>query len=200
MSEYRTKRFRVTELEMWGRLIKSWATRLDYIDQDLHNQPPRKEWANKWPDTTGTPSAVTVPDTDPKGTPRKWCLPAPVAVDVPRPDGSKVVLPMAVAMTVDEFKERVGAAAVVISEMPAQYTHVIIVQGGEKTMVMRLPPKDTLQGSEDDLIQGEPYEFADFYYYYFGNQAGKPPAKGDRRAIMRLHANRIGEYTLNNCI
>ena len=47
--------------------------------------------------------------------------------------------------------------------MPTQYTNVIIVQGNVETMVMRLPPKDTLQGSEDDLLNGWPYPIRPFY-------------------------------------
>lgn len=203
MSGIQTPRFRVTDLEMWGRLIKSWATRLDYVSQTLANQPPRINWVNPtWPGTVGTkPSAaaVDVRDVDGQGNPRDWCLPPMTPVNIPRPDGSSVALPNAVAMTVAEFSACTAAAGIPIAEMPTQYKHVVIVQGDKDTMVMRLPPKDTLQGSEDDLLNGVDYKFPGFYTTYFGTP-GTPLNFADKQAIMRLHANRIGEYTLNNCI
>ena len=43
-------RLDVANLDMWGRLIKSWATHLDYISQDYPYQPPRDYWVNTtWP-------------------------------------------------------------------------------------------------------------------------------------------------------
>jgi hypothetical protein len=49
-----TSRFAVANLDQWGRLIKSWATHLDYISQDYPNQPPRTNWVNTtWPGEAG---------------------------------------------------------------------------------------------------------------------------------------------------
>jgi hypothetical protein len=99
-------------------------------------------------------------------------------------------------MTVEQFATRVTAAGVSITNIPEQYKNIIIVQGDRETMVMRLPPKDTLQGSEDDLLNGTAYSLRPFYWSLFGSNP-KPPT--DAAGIMELHANRIGEYTLNNC-
>jgi len=193
-----TIRYDVANLDQWGRLIKSWATHLDYVSQSEDPQPPRNYWVNTtWPneDPAG-PAPSTIPDTDGSGNPQPWCLPPMTSVPIPRADGTTVNLPNAVAMTVDEFTSRVAAAGVDITTMPAQYTHVIIVQGEVGTMVMRLPPKDTLQGSEDDLLNGQQYTFRPFYAQAFGCEPTQPVGQS---AIMELHANRIGEYTLNNC-
>jgi hypothetical protein len=193
-----TSRYDVANLDQWGRLIKSWATHLDYISQAEAPQPPRDYWVNKsWPSEAGkTPAPATVLDVDAEGNPKPWCLPAGGPVLIPDADGGSVTLPFAVAMTAEEFTTRVAAAGVSITSMPAQYTHVIILQGNVSTMVMRLPPKDTLQGSEDDLLNGTTYPFRSFY----GNLYGGPPhPPTDQAGIMELHANRIGEYTLNNC-
>lgn len=194
-----TPRFNVANLVEWGQLIKSWATHLDYVSQPVAAQPPRNYWVNtSWPGEQGrTPAPATIADTDANNNPLAWCLPPSSAVFVPKTDGSATALPMAVAMTVDEFKTRVAAAGVEISEMPTQYKNVIIVQGNVETMVMRLPPKDTLQGSEDDLLNGTVYPFRSFYAELYG---GPPHSPTDRGDIMQLHANRIGEYTLNNCM
>jgi Animal haem peroxidase len=194
-----TSRYDVGNLDQWGRLIKSWATHLDYISQAAAPQPPRNYWVNKtWPSEAGkTPAPATVPDTDGEGNPKPWCLPPGGPLLVPHADGGGVTLPFAIAMTIEEFSTRVVAAGVSITNMPAQYTNVVVVQGNHQTMVLRLPPKDTLQGSEDDLLNGTTYSLAPFYWSLF---AGGPTLPTTQSGIMLLHANRIGEYTLNNCM
>jgi hypothetical protein len=194
-----TPRFDVSDLDQWGRLVKSWAAHLDYVSKPNDPQPPRDYWVNKtWPDHGKKgPASSTTLDTDAEGNPKPWCLPSGGPLLVPGASGGSVTLPFAVAMTVAEFTTRVQAANVTISKMPSQYTNVIIVQGNVGTMVMRLPPKDTLQGSEDDLLlSGEPYPLRQFYDDLYPCEAKYPTTQP---TIMELHANRIGEYTLNNC-
>jgi hypothetical protein len=101
-----------------------------------------------------------------------------------------------VSITAADFQTRVGNAGVTITTMPANYTNVVIVQGNPQTMVLRLPPIDTLQSSEDDLLNGVVYAVPGFYSTLFGGSPIPPTAPPD---IMKLHANRIGEYTLNVC-
>jgi hypothetical protein len=194
-----TSRYDVANLDQWGLLVKSWATGLDYVSQAKAPQPPRDHWVNKtWPSELGrTPAPATIRDTDADGKPKSWCLPKGGAVPVPNADGGTVTLPFAVAMTVEQFTKRVAEGGVTITNMPSQYKHVIIVQGQGETMVMRLPPKETLQGSEDDLLNGTTYALRPFYWALFG---GTPNMPTDPADIMELHANRIGEYTLNNCV
>jgi hypothetical protein len=193
-----TSRYDVANLDQWGLLIKSWATHLDYVSQAEAPQPPRDYWVNKtWPTQVGrTPAPKTIPDTDSNGKPKPWCLPDGGIVPIKNADGGTVPLAFAVAMTVDQFATRVTAAGVSITNIPGHYKNVIIVQGDADTMVMRLPPKDTLQGSEDDLLNGITYTLRPFYWALFGTVPDMPT---DQAGIMELHANRIGEYTLNNC-
>lgn len=196
-----TPRFRVADMAAWGRLIKSWATHLDYISQDYPQQPPRTFWVNTSWNEQQPPQPQTVTDVDVNGKPKPWCLPPMSAVAVPRVDNTVVTLPAAVAMTVDDFKTRVAAAGVTITEMPAQYKNVLILQGSIDTMIFRLPPKDTLQGAEDDLLNGVSYAIPSFYNDLYGGQppSAMPQCPPDHNGVMQLHANRIGEYTLNNC-
>lgn len=185
-----TPRLAVAELDLWGRLVKSWATHLDYISQGYPDQPPRNFSVRGYP--MPPPPHATTPDTG-----QPWVLPPMQSVNVPTGTGS-VALPAAVAMPVAQFSALVAAAGVHITSMPAQYTHVVIVQGDESTMVLRLPPKDTLQGSEDDLLNNaQLYPMPDFYGELYPGATYTPPKAHD--AIMELHAYRIGEYTLNNC-
>jgi len=196
-----TARFQVADMARWGRLIKSWATHLDYVSEGYHDQPPRTYWVNKSWNNPDKPAPHTVTDTTHEGNAKPWCLPPMSGVSIPRPDNTTVTLPGAVALTVDEFKQRVTDAGVEITQMPAQYKHVIVLQGNVDTMVLRLPPKDTLQGSEDDLLNGHPYAISAFYYALWGGlpPTSMPKCPPNHDGVMQLHANRIGEYTLNNC-
>lgn len=198
-----TPKLEVGNLDQWGRLVKSWATHQDYIGQGYPNQPPRNYSVRGYP--LPPPPNTTTPDTDATGAPRPWTLPAMAGVVVAGPDGTGM-LPKAVAISRDRFLALLAAANVVVAQMPDQYDKVIVVQGDEHTMVLRLPPMDTLQGSEDDLLNGRPYPFSTFYNdYYVTGPRGAPmvpvaPTPPSAHAdIMELHAFRIGEYTLNNC-
>jgi hypothetical protein len=192
-----TPRFDVDNLDQWGRLIKSWATHLDYVSDPDEAQPPRDYWVNDTWGAPGGPAPATILDIDAEGQPKPWCLPPGGPLLVPNANGGSVTLPFVVAMTVKEFETKVAAADVGIKTMPKQYTHVIIVQGNVETMVMRLPPKDTLQGSEDDrLLSNTDYPLRSFYSELYPCDAEYPTGQA---GIMELHANRIGEYTLNNC-
>jgi hypothetical protein len=195
MSGKPTPRFTVTNLDQWGRLVKSWAADLDYISQPYELQPPRDYWVNdSWPGTKGSrPAPETVPAGTP-GDPRAWCLP-PSNVALNEQAGGTVPSQYAAVLTVEEFKKRLDAAGVIYT-LPDKYTHVFIVQGKETTMFLRLPPKDTLQSSEDDLLNGPPYALPPFYAALY-NSFPTPPT--DQAGIMQLHADRIGEYTLNTC-
>jgi len=114
----------------------------------------------------------------------------------------QVTLPGAIALTKAEFSQKLAAAGV-NHKIPGQYDYVIILQGDEKTMLIRLPPADILQGSEDDLLNGNTYRIPYFYAPLYGQPPGTPATVPNGQAqqaeVMTLHANRIGEYTLNTC-
>lgn len=190
-----TPRLRIDNLDQWGKLVKSWATRQDYINQAYAYQPPRNYSTRGYPVPPEPPTAVL--DIDAQGTLKPWALPPMSVVSIPGANGTAAPLAGAVALTVQEFQTLLTAAKVTVTEMPTQYKHVIVVQGGVDTMVVRLPPRDILQGSEDDLLNGQSYPFELFYQEYYNGVRPVPPTARDE--IMKLHANRIGEYTLNSC-
>jgi hypothetical protein len=195
-----TSRYDVANLDQWGRLVKSWATELDYVSQAENKQPPRVCWVNKtWPNERGrTPAPKTITDRKKDGSKKPWCLPDGGPVEVKDADGGEVTLPFAVAITVEQFKTLVTAAGVSITNFPEEYENVVIVQGDRETMVIRLPPREMLQKTEDDLLNGVAYTMRSFYWALFGT-APNMPKPTEQARIMELHANRIGEYTLNNC-
>jgi hypothetical protein len=195
-----TSRFAVADLGLWGRLVKSWATHLDYVSQDYPYQPPRAYWVNTSWNDPGLPAPQTVTDVDAQGKPKPWCLPKMTAVSIPRSDHTTVTLPGAVALTVAEFEALAVAGHVTIQNMPTQYTNVVIVQGAGDTLVFRLPPAETIESSEDDLVNGVNYVIPAFYDALYGGPPTIMPAMPNQGSVMELHASRIGEYTLNSCV
>jgi hypothetical protein len=194
-----TVRFGVANLDQWGKLIKSWATDLDYISQPYASQPPRDCWVNKsWPGEAGrTPAPETVHATNAAGVSRPWCLPTmSCPVGVKRADGTMVALPYAVALDVKDFKKKAGNAGVILTSMPEGCTNVVIVQGNTETMVIRLPPSHLLQSAEDDLLNGVAYPFPPFYAPIYHSSPTPPTSQAD---IMLLDANRIGDYSMSYC-
>jgi hypothetical protein len=187
-------RFRA-ELKSWGCLVKSWATELDYIGNGTFNstafgaQPP-------------PPTATS------KGKP--WQLPAMPSVTVHTAKSVAVQLPHAVALTAADFEDLLNKAHVRTVHMPAQYKHVVIVQGDPDTMVVRLPPKDVLQNSEKDIVANGYGPLPGFYQGLYSPPVQQAPAGSPGAATgpfmptttaarMELHAERIGDYTLNSC-
>ncbi len=172
----------------WGRAVKSWATGLDYVNTKFGDHPP---------------SAPIPPDAP-------WALPAMSPVPVPPPAGTSdpVAIPNAVALTTPQFVQLMEALKIDDAQIPASVKRIIIVQADEETWIFRLPPKVHLQESEEEL------KVADYSVPSFYDELYSPPKPGgaykdpsvNRYPIppgperFRLHANRIGEYTLNNCM
>jgi hypothetical protein len=185
----------VSEIYPFGLLVKSWATGLDYfstsVDQDLEKAP-----------VTGVAADAT------------WALPPMSSLFVPIAGSSSPATISAVAMTWDTFEGILQNADNVMTlgdiTNPGNVTNVVIVQGDTTTLVLRLPPKLKLQQSEKALLAGAPYEIPPFYATYFAAAgwvapgagakhrapAGAEPAPAD---ILKLQANRIGDYTMSNC-
>lgn len=167
----------------WGRLVKSWATGLDYITPQAIPKPPTGSSAGK-----------------------PWMLPPLSPVDFPASVGGNAVqktIPGVLYLTKDECNALLDAAGIPkdLVQYPPATTEVIMVQGNENTMVIRLPPTEVLKASEKNLLAGGPYPTPTFYDPLYSppgvSLKAKPPV--DKVAIMDLHANRIGDYTMGLC-
>lgn len=171
---------------LWGRLVKSWVTGLDYINAPAAPQPP-------------TAPAAGHP----------WVLPALSPVNFPASVGGNVVqktIPGVLHLSKDDCTALLGAAGIPAADVtyPPATTDVIIVQGNASTMVLRLPPTAVLQASEQTLLSGGPYPTPTFYDALYSPPGGpmihaNPPVLPDKAGIMSLHANRIGDYTMGLC-
>jgi hypothetical protein len=180
-------------VEGYGRLVKSWATGKDYVNVDFADQPPGKGF------TAGLRPAWAL------GEPQKL----PVEGSGATAAASEMEPPRMWVLSKEEFKNRAAAAKVEIS---GDFERVVIVQGVEGTLVLRLPAEEYVRRSEDELLNAAPpapYGLPPFYDEQYAQfYASKPPSSGGAGRLpvpkliadkMRLHANRIGDYSMSNC-
>ena len=75
---------------------------------------------------------------------------------------------------------------------------LIVIQGDADVFLLRLPPQEILLEHEARFITSATYKFPPFYASVFG---GLPlPGQMDTKVKkMTIHAERVGEYTLNTC-
>ncbi len=107
-------------------------------------------------------------------------------------DGNEYPLPA----TIEEFKEQL-ATAQVFANVPEWAKNIRFVGSETDEIVVRLPPKYMIEDSEAILAQpGGSYPIPDFYKRIFNGMDPVVP-EADR---MRLHAERIGDYTVSVCM
>ncbi|MBV8697035.1 hypothetical protein [Bradyrhizobium sp.] len=69
---------------------------------------------------------------------------------------------------------------------------LIVLQGDSDVFVLRLPPQEILLEHEARFLKGSTYQLPDFY-------AKIPELMTTKVGRMTIHAERVGEYTLNTC-
>jgi hypothetical protein len=102
--------------------------------------------------------------------------------------------------SLQEFKDQCAAANVGAS-VPDYVTAFQLVQApSESTLLLRIPPRKFLEDSEAALNAGASYTIPDFYGDLF-KPAGAPTPKPNIPAAsnMKVHALRIGDYTMSAC-
>ena len=76
----------------------------------------------------------------------------------------------------------------------------VLLQATSDTSVLRLPAKEKIEESESKLLGGERYLLPSFYERIFDRPAGIVDEQVKTALqIMQLHAERVGEYTINTC-
>ena len=97
--------------------------------------------------------------------------------------------------TVDEFKEQL-AKAQVFATVPERFKNIQFVSSDQETILVRLPPKVMIADSEDLLNSpGATYPLPPFYKRLFN---GIDPVIPEEERL-RVHAERIGDYTISVC-
>src|SRR6202011_632356 len=97
--------------------------------------------------------------------------------------------------SVDEFKEQLAKAQVFMT-VAERFTQIKFVAQEMDTIVVRLPPKFAIEDSEERLSQpGATYPIPPFYKRLFNGI--DPVIPEDEK--FRVHAERIGDYTISYC-
>jgi hypothetical protein len=179
-----------SEIYPFGLLVKSWATGLDYF-------------------TTSFPTAPTAPPTTPIAGGTPWALPQMSSLFVPIAGSATPATVSAVAMTWDNFASLLHHADAKVSlgditNPTGAAANVVVVQGDSNTWVLRLPSKLILQQFEKAHLSGvTPYTIPSFYdalYTAAGwTPSTTPVVPSGKDAILKLDANRIGDYAMGNC-
>ena len=74
----------------------------------------------------------------------------------------------------------------------------VVLQADSDTSLLKLPAKDKIEASEQDIMDGEQYALPQFYSRVFGRDVD-PAQVRTKVQRLRLHAERVGEYTINTC-
>lgn len=69
---------------------------------------------------------------------------------------------------------------------------LIVIQGDSDVFVLRLPPQEILLEHEARFLNSATYQLPKFY-------ADIPGQMNTKVGRMTIHADRVGEYTLNTC-
>ena len=105
-------------------------------------------------------------------------------------NGQKYPKPSSIA----ELKQQCAWAGVV-AVIPAHYAAIKFAEGDVDTVVIRLPNATMIAESEAMLeAPGSEYSLPPFYRAVFQNATPVVPDK------LRLHAQRIGDYSMNACL
>ena len=106
-------------------------------------------------------------------------------------DGNDYPLPK----TIEEFKQQL-ATAQVFASVPEWAKSIRFVSSDSDEIVVRLPPKHMIEDSEELLAKpGATYPIPDFYRRIFQGMDPVIP-EADR---LKVHAERIGDYTVSIC-
>lgn len=107
-------------------------------------------------------------------------------------DGNQYPVPK----TFTEFKQQLITANVGAT-IPTYITSVTFIQFEKETFLVRLPPKELIEDSENTLNTGGTYDISSFYADQLFKTPMPPIPAGDN---MTVHALRVGEYTMLFCM
>ena len=97
--------------------------------------------------------------------------------------------------TMEEFKEQL-AKAQVFATVPDRFKNIRFVKQEQDTITVKLPPKVMIEDSEALLNQpGATYPLPPFYKRLFNGMDPVIP-EGEK---FKVHAERIGDYTISAC-
>jgi hypothetical protein len=115
-------------------------------------------------------------------------------------DGKDYPVPNTLAAFCEQLKQ-----AKVQMKIPDWVQSVLFVQKYDQALVVRLPPKEMIEASETQLKKlakesGGPVAYPLPTLYTSEAWRGQAQAKFGIEELLLFHCERIGEYTINNCV
>lgn len=108
-------------------------------------------------------------------------------------DGKQYSVPK----SLQDFQEQCDRALAGV-RVPGYVTEIQFVQAPAKeTLLLRLPPKELVEDSETALNGGMNYLIPNFYDRIYGKPAPTINSPADK---LKVHAERVGDYTMNACM
>jgi hypothetical protein len=151
--------------EKWGKLVKTWATGMNYVRHPISDDAP-------------FPTQVEDPP------------------EFPRPGSFREFVAQCQAAEVELFFDD-GINDRDVTGNEAMDLRVIVVP--PDTAVVRLPESEKIKASEDRLLNRfASYPLPGFYERIF-ETLPKPEQTSSPSQKAVLHAERVGEYTINTC-
>jgi hypothetical protein len=103
------------------------------------------------------------------------------------------------AMSKDQFKRMLGDARVTMT-IPDSVSKFVFVQDDDSTVIVRIPAKQVLDDVQRLLVQqlreGDGiYPLPPFYQGVWD----LPPVGLNQESMLKMHCQRLGEYTINTC-
>jgi hypothetical protein len=109
-------------------------------------------------------------------------------------DGGAYPIPQ----SLQELKDQMTAAGMTGFVIPPRIKAVQFSQYNLEVLYIRLPPKVLIEENEQKLRDGAPYVLRSFYKRIYVDQGG--PANIPQNEKLKVHAERIGDYTMSACM
>lgn len=109
-------------------------------------------------------------------------------------DGKAYPIPQ----SLQELTDQMTAAGMIEFVIPPRIKAVQFSQYNLEVFYIRLPPKLALEANEEKLKNGEPYVLRSFYRRIYIDQGG--PENIPQNEKLKVHAERIGDYTMSACM
>lgn len=97
--------------------------------------------------------------------------------------------------TLAELQAQCNAIGLTIT-IPAYLTDIRILDGAKNTLTIRLPAKELVEATQQDLAGSDEYRLPGFYEEIFGH----PPLPMTTARKLELQAERIGDYAVGMCM
>jgi hypothetical protein len=102
-----------------------------------------------------------------------------------------------IPQSVQELKDQMTAAGMTGFVIPPRIGAVQFSQYNLQVLYIRLPPKAAIEENEQKLNGGAPYVLRSFYKRIY-DQGG--PGNIPQNEKLKVHAERIGDYTMSACM